>query len=157
MVSNHVLMHWFSLIVAITLLAGILIVEMREKTILSVFLPLLSVAWAAAIVRFDFFIHRQAAYLRELESQIGQGTASYPLWETWKRTVRATPVVVPLADILASAVIVVPTIYLLFGPAQRFFDQSGWRGRKVYAWCISIVLLLLLCSLAFIPRIATYR
>jgi len=156
-VSNHVLMHWFSILVAVTLLAGVLIVERHEKTILSVFLPLLSVAWASAILRFDFFIHRQAAYLRELEAQMRGNGVPYPLWETWKASARATPVVVPFADIIASAVIVIPTIYLLFGPAQRFFKENGWKGRRTYAWSVSIILILLLSLLAVIPKIAAYR
>lgn len=115
-VSNHVLMHWFTLAVALMLLGGVFINELRQ-TALSVFLPLLSLAWAAAMVRFDFFIHRQAAYLRALEAQMQQGSISIPLWESWKPSLHATPLVVPLADAIASAVIVVPTIYLLFGPA----------------------------------------
>ncbi|HET6972884.1 MAG TPA: hypothetical protein VFH96_02605 [Pyrinomonadaceae bacterium] len=156
-ISNHVLMHWFSIIVAAMLLAGVFIVEKHEKTILSVFLPLLSVAWAAAIVRFDFFIHRQAAYLRELEAKMTESGVPYSLWETWKASSRATPVVVPLADLIASTVIVIPTIYLLFGPAQRFFEGKGWKGKRAFAWSVTILMALLLSSLAAIPKIAAYR
>lgn len=156
-ISNHVLMHWFSIIIVVTILAGVLVVEMRGRTILSVFLPLLSVAWAAAMVRFDFFIHRQAAYLRQLEAQMSEAGVRVPLWETWKASLRSTVIVVPAADVLASAVIVVPTLYLLFGPAQQFFQESGWRWGKVYAWIVSAILLLLLASLAVIPKIADYR
>jgi hypothetical protein len=156
-ISNHVMMHWFTMIVAVTLLAGILIVEKRGTTIQSVFLPLLSLAWASAMLRFDFFIHRQAAYLREVESQMRGNGMAYPLWETWKASARATPVVVPLADIIASSVIVIPTLYLLFGPAQRFFDERSWKGKRAYAWIISILLVLLLSMLAAIPKIAAYR
>ena len=64
-IANHSLMHWYSLIVAIVIIIGVRVIEARQ-TILSVCLPLLSIAWAAAMVRFDFFIHRQAAYLRYL-------------------------------------------------------------------------------------------
>lgn len=155
-VSNHVLMHWFTLAVALTLLGGVFINELRQ-TALSVFLPLLSLAWAAAMVRFDFFIHRQAAYLRALEAQMQQGGISIPLWESWKPSLHATPLVVPLADAIASAVIVVPTIYLLFGPAQQVFASRQWRGAKPYAWLISALLILSLCSLAGVPEIAAWR
>lgn len=156
-IGNHVLMHWFSIVVAITILAGALVVEMRGRTILSVFLPLLAVAWAAAMVRFDFFIHRQAAYLRQLEAQMRESGTAFPLWETWKASLRSTVIIVPAADVLASAVILVPTLYLLFGPAQQFFQQSGWRWGKLYAWALSAILILLLASLAVIPKIADYR
>jgi hypothetical protein len=156
-ISNHVLMHWFSIIVVVTILAGVLVVEIRGRTILSVFLPLLAVAWAAAMVRFDFFIHRQAAYLRQLEAQMREAGVTVPLWETWKASLRSTVIVVPAADVLASAVIVVPTLYLLFGPAQQFFLQRGWRWGKLYAWTISAILLILLASLVVIPKIADYR
>src|SRR5215210_331787 len=119
-------MHWYSIIVAIALLTGVFIVENR-KTALSVFLPLLSLAWGAAMVRFDFFIHRQAAYLRALEAQMQRGGMAVPLWETWKASLRAAPFVVPPADALSSAVIVVPTRSLLFGTAQQVFSSRGWR------------------------------
>lgn len=148
-------MHWFTLAVVLTLLAGVFVIEVRQ-TILSVFLPLLSLAWAVAVVRFDFFIHRQAAYLRVLETQMQQGGISVPLWETWKMSLKATPFVVPLADAIASAAIVVPTVYLLFGPAQQVFTARGWRGAKLYAWLVSALLVLSLGSLTTIPKIAAW-
>jgi len=154
-VSNHVLMHWFTLAVALALLAGVFVNDLRP-TALSVFLPLLSLAWGAAMVRFDFFIHRQAAYLRALEVQMQKGGIAVPLWETWKASLRATPFVVPPADAIASAVIVVPTLYLLFGPAQQVFASRGWRGARLYAWLASGLLILSLCSLAAIPKIAAW-
>jgi hypothetical protein len=64
--TNHVLMHVTTLVVVILLFGGTWLIEDR-KSIISVILPILSLAWAAAIVRFDFFIHRQAAYLRAVE------------------------------------------------------------------------------------------
>lgn len=154
-VGNHILMHWFTLAVVLTLLAGVFIVEVRQ-TILSVFLPLLSLAWAVAMVRFDFFIHRQAAYLRTLEAHMQQGGISMPLWETWKMSLRATPFVIPVADIVASAAIVAPTVYLLFGPARQVFTARGWRGAKLYAWLVAALLILSLCSLAVIPKLAAW-
>ena len=154
-VSNHILMHWFTLVVALTLLAGVFVSEKRQ-TVLSVFLPLLSLAWAAAMVRFDFFIHRQAAYLRALEAQMQQGGVSVPLWETWKMSLRATPFVVPVADIIASAAIVVPTVYLLFGPARQVLITRKWRGARLYAWLVAALIILSLCSLAVIPKLAAW-
>ena len=154
-INNHTLMHWFSVIVALVLLAGTWIIELR-KTIVSVFLPLLSIAWAAAMVRFDFFIHRQAAYLRALESHLAQTNPSLPLWESWKMSLRSTQYIVPIADLIACAVIVVPTLYLLFGPAYEFFQLRNWKGGKLYAWIVSIILLSLLLSLTIIPKIASY-
>jgi hypothetical protein len=152
-VTNHVLMHWFTVVVALTLLVGVWIVEHR-KTILSMFLPLLSLAWAASMVRFDFFIHRQAAYLRTFESQLQEKGASTPLWETWKAASRSTPFVVPVLDAIAVSVIVIPTFYLLFGPAQEFCQTKGWGWGRKYAWSVSVVLLLLLLSLTVIPRLS---
>jgi len=154
--SNHILMHWFSIIIALSLLIGILMVELR-KSILSVFLPLLSISWAASMVRFDFFIHRQAAYLRTLESQMRDTGVSIPLWESWKASLRATQFVIPIADTIACTVIVIPTIYLLFGPSRQFFRDHRWKGGKAYAWAASILLLLLLCFLAAIPKIADWK
>ena len=155
--ANHVLMHWISLVIVLTLLTGVWVVERTRPTILSVFLPLLSLTWAAAMVRFDFFIHRQAAYLRALEAQMSPGSASLPMWETWKSSLKATPFVVPLADMIACAVIVIPTTYLLFGPARQFFQLRQWKGEKIFAWGVSALLVLLLCSLVLIPRIADWR
>jgi type IV secretory pathway VirB2 component (pilin) len=155
-VANHTLMHWYSIIVALTLLSGIVLIEIR-KTALSVFLPLLSLSWAASMVRFDFFIQRQGAYLRDLERQILENGISSPMWETWKSSLRSTQSVVPIADTIAVLAIVIPTLYLLFGPAQEVFQLRHWKGAKVYAWGISILLALLLCSLAVIPRLASWR
>jgi hypothetical protein len=155
-VENHILMHWFSIVVALTLLVGVFVVETRRTTILSVFLPLLSLAWAAAMVRFDFFIHRQAAYLRELESRLPETGVFVPMWESWKTSLQATPSVIPAADAIASAVIVVPTIYLLFGPSLGFFRERGWKGGKAYAYTVSTLMILLLLSLTVIPRIAAW-
>ncbi|MGI8837485.1 MAG: hypothetical protein ACR2H4_12735 [Pyrinomonadaceae bacterium] len=152
-ISNHVLMHWFSIIVAITLMIGVWFVENR-KTIISVFLPLLSLAWAASMVRFDFFIHRQAAYLRLLESQLLEKGTSGPLWETWKASSKSTPFVVPALDVIAVGVIVIPTLYLLFGPAQELCQTKGWGWARIYAWSVSMILFLLLVSLVAIPKIA---
>ena len=151
-VNNHTLMHWYSIIVAVVILAGILVVETR-RTLLSVFLPLLAVAWAASIVRFDFFIHRQAAYLRYLELQMTSET-SLQFWETWKASHGRAVFVIPLADIFAVTVIVIPTIYLLFGPAKQYFKSAQWRGGNLYAWGITAVLFALLLSLLAIPKIA---
>ncbi|HEX5734693.1 MAG TPA: hypothetical protein VF131_17815 [Blastocatellia bacterium] len=153
--DNHNLMHWYSLVVVIVLLAGVWIVEVRP-TILSIFLPIISVAWAAAMVRFDLFIHRQGAYLRYLEAEMTDNNSSIQLWETWKVGLRATPYVVPIADLFAVAVVVTPTIYLLFGPSQQFFKSRQWKGGSVYAWSLTVLLFLLLSSLLVIPKIADW-
>jgi hypothetical protein len=152
-VTNQVMMHWFSLIMALAILAGVVVAE-RRTTILSVFLPLLSVSWAASIVRFDFFIHRQAAYLRVIESQLREQGLAIPMWETWKSSLGATPFVVPVLDLFVVSIIVIPTFYLLFGSSLEVFASRGWRGGKVYAWIMSSLLAVLLMSLAVIPKIA---
>jgi hypothetical protein len=143
-------MHIFTLVVVVVLLMGVFIVE-RRKTILSVFLPLLSLAWAAAIVRFEFFVHRQAAFLRIIETRVSEITGTIPLWETWKSTLDSMAFVVPLADLIACAVIVVPTLYLLFNSSAEFFESKNIRGGNLYAWGASFVLILLLLFLAVIP------
>ena len=153
-IANHSLMHWHSLIVAIVILVGVQVIEARQ-TILSVFLPLLSIAWAAAMVRFDFFIHRQAAYLRYLESQTTGGN-SFQLWETWKTSLGGARFVIPPADFFAVIVIVVPTLYLLFGPSRQFFQIKQWKGGNLYAWSTTALLCLLLASLLIIPTVANW-
>jgi hypothetical protein len=154
-INNHTLMHWFTISVVIILFTGVGFVESR-KSILSVFLPLLSVAWAAAMVRFDFFIHRQGAYLRSVEARLSGQSVNIPLWETWKSSLRSTQVVVPLADAIACAVIVVPTIYLLFGPSREYFQLKQWKGGQAYAWAVSALTILLLLSLTVIPKLADW-
>ena len=150
---NHVLMHVTTLIVVVILLGGIWLIEHRTS-FLSVVLPLLSLAWAAAIVRFDYFIHRQGAYLRAVEAHMQAAGISIPLWESWKSSLRLTSVVVPIADFIAIIVVLVPTIYLLFGLAQEFFNVKKWQGGKIYAWGVLIVLGCLLGCLPFIPKLA---
>src|SRR5205085_164347 len=142
-----------TLVVVAILLAGTWLIQDR-KSILSVFLPLLSLSWAAAILRFDFFIHRQAAYLRDLEARLQEANLPVPLWESWKISIQSTSVIVPIADFLVILVIFVPTVYLLFGPAQEYFNLKLWRGAKLYAWGVSITFVLLLGCLPFIPKIA---
>jgi hypothetical protein len=150
---NHVLMHVITLLVVILLLGGTWLNEDR-KSIISVILPLLTLAWAAAIVRFDFFIHRQAAYLRVVEAHMRESGAAVPLWETWKSSLRSTGLIVPVTDFIAFLVVIVPTVYLLFGPAQEFFALKGWSGSKAYAWGVIITVVLLLGCLPFVPKIA---
>src|ERR1051325_5262504 len=91
-VVNHVLMHITTLVVVIALVTGVWLSEKRESVV-SVLLPLLSLSWAAAMVRFDFFIHRQAAYLRAFENSLQQNGLSVPLWENWKASLQPTPLV----------------------------------------------------------------
>jgi hypothetical protein len=153
-VTNHVLLNLTTLIVVIVLLVGICFTENR-KSIISVMLPLLTLSWAAATVRFDYFIHRQAAYLRVAEARMQESGIIMPLWETWKFSLRSTSIIVPIADLMAILVILIPTAYLLFGPTQEFFVFKLWRGRKAYAWGVSIAIGFLLCSLLFIPRMAS--
>src|SRR5687767_4841236 len=92
---NHILVHVLTLVVSLVLLFGVWVVETR-RTILSLFLPLLALSWAAAMIRFDLFIHRQGAYLRELELHISRTGSPFPLWETWKASLLSTKIVVPL-------------------------------------------------------------
>ena len=68
-VTNHVLLHITTFAVMLVLLTGAFVTERRD-TILSVLLPLVSLMWASATLRFDFFIHRQGAYLAQLEPRL---------------------------------------------------------------------------------------
>jgi hypothetical protein len=154
-VVNHLLMHLTTIFVVFMLLGGTWFVETR-RSFVSVLLPLLSLAWAAAIVRFDFFIHRQGAYLRLLEMSLQRRVAAdVPFWELSKAQLRSTRYVVPTADALSMLVIIVPTIYLLFGPCKSLFKERQWRGHLLYAWTVLLLILLLLLSLPFIPKIAS--
>jgi hypothetical protein len=152
-ITNQVLMHITTLVVVAILLRGVWLVE-RRRSVLSVFLPLLTLSWAAAVVRFDYFIHRQGAYLRAVEARLKESGVSTPLWETWKTSLRSTAFVVPAADLIVLLVVVAPTVYLLFGPAQEFFAEKRRRRGRAYAWGVIIVLGLLLASLPLIPKIA---
>jgi len=152
-ITNHSLMHWFTLIVFFSLLVGSAVIE-KQKTVLSVFLPLISLVWAAAVVRFDFFIHRQGAYLKTLESQMQNSGFAYPLWETWKSSHTFTAFIVPLSDIVIFIVIIALTAYVLFGYTQKYFAERQWNAGKAYSWTILISILILLCLLPFIPFIA---
>ena len=151
--ADHVMMHWFTIIVALAILAGTWIVENRSN-VLAAFLPLLAVSWAAATLRFDFFIHRQAAYLNILEASLSSPTMS---WDRWKAGLASTPLIVAPADVFAAAVIVIPTLYLLFGPCQQAFQLAGWKGGRVYAWVLTILILAALGMLGAVPRITGFK
>lgn len=153
-VVNHVLIHLTTIFVVFMLVGGTWFVETR-KSFVSLLLPLLSLAWAAAIVRFDFFIHRQGAYLRLLETALQKRVGpDMPFWELTKAQLHSTRYVVPIADALSILIIIVPTIYLLFGPCKSFFQERQWSGHALYAWTVLLLIALLLASLPFIPRIA---
>ena len=151
--TNHVLMHVVTLAVAVILIAGVWVVEARP-TVLSVLLPFLSLAWAAAILRFDYFIHRQGAYLRALESHLTATGTSYPLWEIWKGSRRSTMFVLPALDFVGCTVIVIPTLYLLLGPAREYFKAHQWPGASAFAYSMTILLIGLLAILGIIPTLA---
>ena len=152
-VVNHVLMHLTTLVVVIALLAGVWLSEKRES-IISVFLPLLSLSWAAAMVRFDFFIHRQAAYLRALEASLHQNGLAVPLWEGWKASLQSTRIVIPVADVFATLITVIITAYLLFGPAKKIFRSRDWPAHRLYSWLILLSTVGLLLFLPFVPKLA---
>jgi hypothetical protein len=154
-IKNHALMHWFTLVVVLILLVGVYVVENR-RTILSVFLPLLSLAWAAAVLRFDFFIHRQIAYLRTLGYSMQQNGLRAPIWEIWKDSLIATPIIVPVADLILFLIVVLPTVYILVGPTQEYFRFKQWKGWKWYASIVVVLLLLLLSSLILVPKLARW-
>lgn len=150
---NHVLMHLTTIVVVIALLAGVWLNE-RRVSMVSVLLPLLSLSWAAAMVRFDFFIHWQAAYLRLLEGSLRQSGVVTPLWETWKASLGSTRVVIPIADLFAVLIVLVTTAYLLFGPAREVFKARAWPAHLAYSCAILLLTVGLLCSLPFVPGLA---
>jgi hypothetical protein len=147
-VANNVLMHGCTLVVVILLFVGVWLCELRTS-ILSVLLPLLSVSWAAATVRFDYLIHRQGAYLRLLEEQHHE-----PLWETWKAGLRSTKFAMPVLDLFAVIPVIAATAYVLFGPCKDYFAQHHWPGATAYSYTVMIALILLLAAIAFVPTIA---
>ena len=150
---NHVLMHLTTIVVVIMLLTGVWLCERRESVV-SVLLPLLSLSWAAAMVRFDFFIHRQAAYLRAVEGTLRESGVITPLWETWKYSLRSTRVMMPIADVFAVLIVLAPTAYLLFGPARQVFKQRDWPAQRAYCWGVLLLTVGLICLLPFIPGLA---
>ena len=152
---NHALMHLTTIVVVVVVLVGIWVAE-RRATVVSVFLPLLSLAWAAAVLRFDYLIQRQGAYLRTIETRLHDGGVSMPLWETWKRSLASTRVVMPITDLLVVSVVVITTAYLLFGPTRTLFVEKGWPAHRLYSWTILLLTCALLACLPFLPRIAAW-
>jgi hypothetical protein len=129
-VVNHVLMHLMTIFVVFMLVGGTWLVETR-RSFVSLLLPLLSLAWAAAMVRFDFFIHRQGAYLRLLEASLQKRVAAdLPFWELSKAQLRSTRYVVPTADALGILIVVVPTIICYLGHAN--LSSKNGSGAAIY-------------------------
>jgi hypothetical protein len=149
-VANHVLMHTVSVITVVVLVFGVWLVE-RRRTFLSVLLPLLAISWAGAMVRFEFLIHRQGAYLRELERYLRASDRRLPTWELWKAEFTPTQIVMPLADVFTFLVVLVATAYLCFGPAKSFLADGHPRLSRIYPWVVLSVLCLLFCALAVVP------
>jgi hypothetical protein len=152
-VTNHVLIHVVTLVAFGSLLAGAAWTETRHSVV-SVLLPLLSVAWAASVVRFDYFIHRQGAYLRALEAEFQSAGPGMPLWETWKAALGPARMIVAAMDVVVFGCIVAVTAYLSFGPAREYLRVQGWHGAAWYPWVILASLSLLLLLLAFIPHLS---
>jgi hypothetical protein len=146
---NDVLLHATTLAVFLILLTGAAFIE-RRQTILSALLPLTSVLWAAAVVRFDFFIHRQGAYLSTVEHKL-LAESGLPGWESWKNVLPGTRTLVPAADVIASLVMVAITANIAFGPCRRYFRDRGWSGGTIYAASSVGLTVALLSSLALIP------
>lgn len=154
-ISNNVLMHWFTFFVIIVLLIGCKIIENR-KTVLSVFLPLIAPAWAASILRFDYFIHRQGAYLRALENRMQNNGFNSPLWETWKATHSSSIFIVPFADIIIFFAVIIPTGYILYNYTLNYFKEENWRFGKTYVLTVLLSTIILLLFLAFVPSITRF-
>lgn len=152
LLAADALLHWLSLIVLLSLLVGAFICEAR-RTVLCMLLPLLSVAWAASVVRLDFFIHRIGAYLQPIEERLLQNT-NIPSWESWKSNLIATKTLVPVADIFIFISIIAVTAFVLRGPTRAYFEERRWRGAGWYSAAVLIVILMLLSIVQFIPTIA---
>jgi hypothetical protein len=91
------------------------------------------------MVRFDFFIHRQAAYLRALEASLHQNGLAVPLWESWKASLQSTRIVIPVADVFATLITMIITAYMLFGPAKKIFRSRDWPAHRIYSWLILLL------------------
>lgn len=151
-IANHTFASWATLICAVIILAGAWLIADRPSPV-AVFLPLFTIGWAAAMVRVDFLIHRAGAYIRTLEQAVSPGGG----WETWRQGLRATPVLIPATDALIVLPIIVPTLYLAFGPARLLLSQSQYRFASAYPWAVCGILALLLASLLVVPRLSTIR
>jgi hypothetical protein len=153
-VAANNLMHWLTVITLVVLLAGLAFCEHR-RTGLSVALPLISVGWAASVVRLDFFIQRIGAYLLPIERRLLDNT-DIPPWETWKNGLPATKIIVPVADMVLFSTIFVATALILFGPTRSYFKDREWRGFNSYSISILILIVALLSSIALIPSITRH-
>lgn len=152
-ISNINLLNLITFFVAVCLLTGCKLIENR-KTVLRVFLPLISLAWAAAVVRFDFLIHRQGIYLMEVESRMRQGGTNFPLWETWKAERTFGTFLIPLTDLLIFPLIIIPTAFIIFNYTQPYFVENQWKFGRAYAWGILISIIVLLSLTPFVPLLA---
>jgi hypothetical protein len=148
-IANHILMHAVSVVVILALLFGTWLVE-RRSTVLSVLLPFLAITWAAGMLRFEFFIQRQGAYLRAFERQADPG---YATWELWKAGFTPTKIVVPLADVFTVSVVFVTTAYLVFGPARYYLRDRNPGLARVFPWLVLGCLGVLMISWAIIPLV----
>jgi hypothetical protein len=149
-VANHVLMHAVTLVAVIVLLGGVWLAE-RRRTVLSVFLPLFAVTWAASMLRFEFFIQRQGAFLRDYERYLVRVEHAGPTWELWKAGFTPTQVVVPLADVFTFVGILAPALYLAFVPGRSFLADRTPALARIFPWAILVVLLGLLAGIGVIP------
>jgi hypothetical protein len=153
LLATDEMLHAFTLIVFLALIIGAWVCE-KQKTILSVLLPILSLAWAASVVRFDFFIHRLGAYLRPIEANLLRNSP-VPPWEIWKSNLAATRILIPIADVIAFGAILATTSFILIGPTRGYFEERGWRGSSSYTTAILLIMVALFITVAFIPRLSS--
>lgn len=145
------LLHWFSFIILVLLLLGYTICDKRSS-VLSVTLPLLTLAWAASVFRFDVFIHRTGSYLKTIEAQL-PGMVGIEGWEHWKAAHPNGSYLIGFTDLIVFAVIMALTGMILKGPCREYFVVKGWGNYLVYAAAIILLTLLLLGGIAVVPLI----
>ena len=57
-------------------------------------------------------------------------------------------------DVIGVLTIVVPTLYMLFGPAQTYLETRALKGARIYPWAVSLGTIALLLFLLVVPRLA---
>ena len=129
---------------------------------MSALLALYADAWAAAVLRLDYLIQRQGAYVRTLESALAPGPGASTTWEAWKAGAVATTWVLPITDLVASLAVVAPALFIIWGPFRRFWrerqadDRAGDEARRAtcYASVATALLAVPLLALPTVPVLA---
>jgi hypothetical protein len=155
---NEILLHQFllyttTLVVALVCMAAVVVCERRDS-VLSVLAPALASAWAGAVLRFDYLIHRQGAYLLILEDRISAISYPMPLWEHWKGDLPGKALFLGPTDALTCLAVVAPALYLTWTLGRRHLQARAPQWALPVAVCLTALIMVPLLLLPFVPAAA---